>query len=279
MLESSKNKEGTHMRLIAIKTILILFSSFAVTVSAQTFECNCKIPKAYEPKEADIPKLVDLLDEKRYFDLMQLAFSYLKHNPNNQEVTAYLAEALYRYAEIQSGNIDPCIKSNMVYIDDAGASDPVGYEIYLISNRVGPNYWSEDIIREYGDIAICTVNCIRRTRPKFTGYFSRYLTTLICMKKHDAVLNAIVKYGESSLDTPEGVGEYYAEFTGRYLGYNEIERGLALLTKVNEQYGVSSKTLTRWNRILTRMILEDAELSKEKKDLLLTRVKSLKAKY
>lgn len=261
-----------------IKPILIIFFTvFSLTTYCQDLICDCVDQNrgTINNLTINIDTLKQLTSEFKHAEGIQLCLDYLVVDSSNKTVYGYLGEFLYNNAEVRSGNNDPQIMRNMLYMDDGGESDPIGYEIYMIKNNSGPNFWTDEVISDDGELSMCIINCFRKTNTKFTGYYLRYLTTILAMQKFEKVIAEMKSHNAEKLDVNGNIGDFYAQFTERYIGYNEIENGLKYLLSVKSTYPIDKETRDYWTNIFNRLLDDSVDISEQTKGELYRQIKQI----
>ena len=78
------------------------------------------------------------------------------------------------------------------------------------------------------------------------------------------------------LDVNGSIGDFYANFTERYIGYNEIEKGLDYLSEVIKTYTVDEVVKSHWVKIFERLLADSKELDKQTKNRMKDKIDIIK---
>jgi uncharacterized protein (UPF0297 family) len=163
----------------------------------------------------------------------------------------------------------------MLYIDDAGESDPIGYDIYMIRNNIGPNFWTDEAFQNFGDLSMCIIDCYRKSNPTFSGYYLRYLTTLLAMQQFEQVTIEMKANSAEKIEVQGEIGDFYAHFTERYVGYGQIEKGLDYLLSVISTYSVNQDNKEYWTKLFERLLDDSIELDEIAKTRVREKIKRI----
>jgi hypothetical protein len=257
-------------------SIYIIAAFFLTSISVYSGEYpsdfeECANTLKY-PKENFGVELKKLLKTSEYDKLIKTAKYLLAEDPQDEEAFALMAEAAYRVAEVESGNKD--ISSlPTVFIDDAGASDPIGYKLWHIHLKIGPNYWNDKAIVKYSLFLNCSIDKYIKYRPKFGGYISRKMAIAISSNNIDNVIKVMNQ--NPKIEGYKNPSIFYARFAERFIGVNDEINAAYFLNEVEKNYGLENKTRDYWHSIIIRNIDDRADINLSDKNRLKSEINKM----
>lgn len=193
-----------------------------------------------------------------------------------KEELGWLSESVYALAEIESGNPDPQRYPGMDYrFDGSGQMDPREHALYVIRTEVGPNLLSENVRSKYAVLLTCIAKHYRESKPRFTGYFARYIAILISNGHFSSVHEEIRRLPRTGLEVEGLVGDYLLIFTERFIGYGHLKEAVVYLNGVVKYHKVSRKALTHWANLLLFAVKKDTRLLPSDKERLIRSITSV----
>lgn len=236
--------------LLLIISILTTLSSFA---QSPKLACECaKYSAASQPIDYNV--LTELLNKGLYQEAIKTCESFLTTDPADRYSMQYMSEFLFYLSEIESGNLDPFKRRNMLYMDDAGVSDPEAYELYLIKSKIGPNPWTNTVKSKYLERQNCLNKCFQNSDPSDANTLTRRLAIFITTGNYSELISTMKNNDQSKIRINISAGEFYARFTERFVGIGEFEQGLNYLIEVKNKYGYGSETTSYWTSIYSTII-------------------------
>jgi hypothetical protein len=227
--------------------ILLILACISQATNANILshkECAASL-SATKPYSADASSQSSSQD---YEKELAKAKDKLAINSDDESAFAALAENAFLLAEIRSGNRDPR-SFPLIAIDDGGKSDPAGYRLDRIKRRIGPNYWSSAVVQEFYPFLTCSVDIYIAKRPQFYGYIARKLAIQISSGRFK---DAVDLMSTRRKIEERNSGEFYVEFTERFLGANDSKNATSWLQEVRRIYKINRETTTFWQSVIDR---------------------------
>ncbi|WP_420580677.1 hypothetical protein [Reichenbachiella sp.] len=243
------------MNRIAI-SIIILFAVQHSYSQSLNIQCDCGSYSA-TAEPIDYDRLVALMKKGEYKEAVDLCESFLTTDPTDRYSMQYMSEFLFYMAEIESGNLDPHKRRNLLYMDDAGASDPEAHELYLIKSKTGPNAWSQLAKDKYLNRQHCLNTCFQNSDPKDANILTRRLAIYIATGDFKCLIRTMKNNNDSSINMNGKPDEFYSRFTERFVGIGEFEQGLKFLLEVKSAYGLNAKDASYWKGINSTIIRQE----------------------
>lgn len=246
----SKKMNKIHLTIVALLINNYIYSQ------TPKIDCNCIYPNA-DPQEIKYEKVDSLLKQKNYWEAIQLCESFLAKDSSDQYSMQYLSELLFYMAEINSGNMDPSVRTRFLIIEEEIKLDNEQSEYVKIRRRIGPNSWTSEVMDKYLAKQNCINSCLRYNYPRNPNYLTRQMAIYISTNRYELLIKTMIENGKEQVDIEESVGEFYARFTERFVGVGNYGQGVDYLLEVIRVYGISLETKEYWKEVYSAIISEE----------------------
>ncbi len=207
----------------------------------------------------------ELYKARDYHGILSKHKYLLSQDKANRESYRWASEASVNLGEIWANDRDLQDLTGFVFLAETEEGDSIDGDLKHISNTIGPNFWSADFNRDYGNFALCSIRKIREQRPLFHGFYTREIAVMIAMGQLDEAEKSLLAVTKETIKTNQQMGEYLSMFIERYIGYGYPVRGAEYLKTIDEKHGVIDQILERWRAAIERHLQRSNDKRKRQK--------------